>query len=236
MVIPALLITALIAQATAPQTTAAPLEMMTYQMVLLKKGPTPPPESAEARQKLADEHLGNLAELNRKRVNVLYGPVTDVGDLLGMAILAVSSADEAKKIFDADPLVKSGVMVAEVRPWMGPKDWFKLPASYDVMNPASQDHLVLGFLVRPSNLPALDPSQGQELQKKHLAYMEYLNAQGKLPAAGPFADNTSSRGLVIYRVKDVAEAKALAAEDPLVKAGRLELEAYPWMTLKGILK
>lgn len=49
-------------------------------------------------------------------------------------------------------------------------------------------------------------------------------------------DNTASRGLVIYRVKDVAEAKVLAAADPLVKAGRLELEAYPWMTLKGILK
>lgn len=49
-------------------------------------------------------------------------------------------------------------------------------------------------------------------------------------------DNTASRGLVIYRVKDVAEAKVLAAADPLVKAGRLELEAYPWMTLKAILK
>jgi uncharacterized protein YciI len=236
MMIPALLVTALLAQAAAPQAAPAPGEMMTYQMVLLKKGPTPAPESAEARQKLADEHLGKLAELNRKRVNVLYGPVTDVGHLLGMAILAVSSADEAKKIFDDDPLVKSGVMVAEVRPWMGPKDWFKLPASYDVMNPANQDHLVLGFLVRPSNAPTLDPATSQDLQKKHLAYMEYLNQQGKLPTAGPFADNTSSRGLVIYRVTDVDAAKALAAEDPLVKAGRLQLEAYPWMTLKGILK
>jgi uncharacterized protein YciI len=236
MIIPALFITALIAPTAAPQTAPPAGEMMTYQMVLLKKGPTPPPESPEARQKLADEHLGKLAELNRKRVNVLYGPVTDVGDLMGMAILAVSSADEAKKIFADDPLVKSGVMVAEVRPWMGPRDWFKLPGSYEVMSPANQDHLVLGFLVRPANAPTLDPATSQDLQKKHLAYMEKLNGEGKLPAAGPFADNTSSRGLVIYRVKDVAAAKALAAEDPLVKAGRLQLDAYPWMTLKGILR
>jgi len=54
--------------------------------------------------------------------------------------------------------------------------------------------------------------------------------------AGPFADNASARGIVVYRVRDVAEAKALAAEDPAVKAGRLVLEAYPWMTFKGILK
>ena len=45
-----------------------------------------------------------------------------------------------------------------------------------------------------------------------------------------------ARGIVVYRVKDVAEAQALAADDPAVKAGRLVLEAYPWMTFKGILK
>jgi uncharacterized protein len=66
--------------------------------------------------------------------------------------------------------------------------------------------------------------------------METLHAQGKLPVAGPFADDGPARGVVVYRVKDVAEAKALAAQDPAVKAGRLVLEAYPWMTFKGILK
>jgi uncharacterized protein len=70
----------------------------------------------------------------------------------------------------------------------------------------------------------------------HLAYMESLHAQGKLVAAGPFGDEGPARGIVIYRVKDVAEAKALAAEDPAVKAGRLVLDAWPWMTLKGILR
>jgi hypothetical protein len=51
-----------------------------------------------------------------------------------------------------------------------------------------------------------------------------------------FLDDTASRGIVIYRVRDVAEAMALAADDPVVKAGRLVLEAYPWMTLREILK
>jgi hypothetical protein len=37
-------------------------------------------------------------------------------------------------------------------------------------------------------------------------------------------------------VQDVPAAMALAAEDPAVKAGRLTLEAYPWMTFRGILK
>jgi hypothetical protein len=37
-------------------------------------------------------------------------------------------------------------------------------------------------------------------------------------------------------VKSVEEAKQLAAQDPAVKAGRLVIDARPWMTFKGILK
>ena len=87
-----------------------------------------------------------------------------------------------------------------------------------------------------STLGVSRSASADEIQKGHLAYMESLNKQGKLVMAGPFADNASARGIVVYRVRDVAEAKALAAEDPAVKAGRLVLEAYPWMTFKGILK
>ena len=45
-----------------------------------------------------------------------------------------------------------------------------------------------------------------------------------------------TRGLVIYRVASVDEAKQLAAGDPAVKAGRLVIDARPWVTFKGILK
>jgi uncharacterized protein len=233
MILPVLLSALLTAPVPAPQDTAQP-EMTTYQVVLLKKGANEPP-APEAMKKMLDEHLANLADLNRRRVNLLYGPVLDGGDLVGFAVFAVPNAEEARKAFAADPFVKAGVMVAEVRPWMGPKDWFQAPANYDVMNPDSLEPLVLGFLVR-GTAPAPDQAAGEAMQKGHLAYMESLHKQGKLPVAGPFLDDTPSRGIVIYRVKDVAEAKALAAEDPAVKAGRLVLEAHPWMTLKGILK
>ncbi|HUQ95525.1 MAG TPA: YciI family protein, partial [Bryobacteraceae bacterium] len=65
--------------------------------------------------------------------------------------------------------------------------------------------------------------------------------QGKLVMAGPFMPGPSGdagdwRGIVVYRVGSVAEAQQLAANDPAAKAGRLAIEARPWMTLKGILK
>jgi len=227
------LLLALLFAGGAPQDT--PLEMMTYQMVLLKKGPAAPPSSPADQKRMQDEHLANLAELNRKRINLVYGPILVESDIRGIAVLAVADADAARAQFANDPFVKAGVMTVEVHPWMGPKGWFHEPAGYDVTTPGNLEPLVLGFLVRGANTTQ-DSAAAAEIQKGHLAYMESLNKQGKLVMAGPFGDQGRARGVVVYRVKDLAEAKALAAEDPAVKAGRLALEAYPWMTFKGILK
>jgi uncharacterized protein YciI len=213
----------------------APMQMMTCQLVLLKRGPTPSPADPAAQKVLLDGHLAMLAEQNRRGINVVYGPILADGDIRGIGVLAVANADEAKAQFAADPFVKAGVMTPEVYGWMGPKGWFSRPASYDVSNPANLETLVFGFLVRGTNT-SQDKATATALQKEHLAYMDALHKQGKLVMAGPIVDGGEKRGVVVYRVKDVAEAKALAAEDPSVKAGRLTLEAYPWMTFKGILK
>ncbi len=227
------LLLALFFAAGVPQDT--PLEMTTYQMVLLKKGPSAPPSSPADQKRMQDEHLANLAELNRKGINLVYGPILVDSDIRGIAVLAVADADAARAQFANDPFVKTGVMTTEVHPWMGPKGWFHGPAGYDVTNPANLEQLVFGFLVRGANTTQ-DSAAAAQIQNGHLAYMESLNKQGKLVMAGPFADQGRARGVVVYRVKDLEEAKALAAEDPAVKAGRLALEAYPWMTFKGILK
>ena len=214
---------------------AAAQEMMTYQLVLLKKGPSAPPASEAEQKAMQDGHLAKMADMNRKGVNVVYGPILADADIRGIGVLAVSSADEAKAEFATDPFVKAGVMTPEIYGWMGPKGWFSKPASYDVSTPGNLEPLVFGFLVRGPNT-GQDKEAAAALQKGHLAYMDALHKQGKLVMAGPLVNGGERRGVVVYRVKDVAEAKALAAEDPSVKAGRLTLEAYPWMTFKGILK
>lgn len=204
-------------------------QMMTYQMVFLRAGPntSAPPADLEKMQR---EHLAHLTKLNKERINLLYGPFLDKGDLRGIAILDVKDADAAKHAFAEDPFVKSGHMVVDVKPWYGPRGWFSLPS-----DPPTPENLILGFLMRGSQT-SQPAAEAQEIQKGHLAYMDGLHKQGKLVAAGPFGDNSDMRGLVIYRVGSLDEAKQLAAGDPAVKAGRLVIEAHPWMTFKGILK
>jgi uncharacterized protein YciI len=225
---------ALSQHAPAPAAQEPKLEMMTYQMVFLTKGTAPEPKGAE-RQSIQQDHLARLAELNRQRVNLLYGPFLDDGDLVGIAILDVKDAAEAQRLFADDPFVKAGALSVSVRPWFGPKGWFHEPPDRDVNHPDATERLVFGFLVRGGSRSQSE-AEAEEIQKGHLAYMGELGKQGKLVAAGPFMDEGDARGIVIYRVPTVDAAQQLAAGDPAVKAGRLKLEARPWMTLRGILK
>lgn len=68
-----------------------------------------------------------------------------------------------------------------------------------------------------------------ELFKGHLANINRLAAEGKLAVAGPFGKNDKEfRGLFILNVTTVEEAKKLTDTDPVVKAGILIVEFFPW--------
>jgi uncharacterized protein YciI len=60
-----------------------------------------------------------------------------------------------------------------------------------------------------------------------------MGATGKLLVAGPFTDGGDLRGMFIFKCS-MEEAKAMAAEDPAVKAGRLVLEFHPWFAARGL--
>jgi hypothetical protein len=51
---------------------------------------------------------------------------------------------------------------------------------------------------------------------------------GDLVLAGPFLDKGELRGIYIFDVPTVEEARQLTATDPAIQAGRLEMELRPW--------
>ena len=212
--------------APAPQT---PSGMKTYQFVFLRTGPNKEVPPAEA-EKMQQGHLDGLVKLNRERINLLFGPILGQSDLRGIAVLDVSDAEAARKSFAGDPYIKGGHLVADVKPWLCETNRFSPPTT-----PLTPEPLVLGFLMKGPNRQQPE-DEAAKIQSGHLAYMEGLGKIGKLLVAGPFAEDSNWRGVVIYRVGTLAEAKELAAGDPAVKAGRLAIDAWPWMTFKGILK
>lgn len=70
--------------------------------------------------------------------------------------------------------------------------------------------------------------EADALQKAHMENIDRMAAEGKLVLAGPFLDDGDIRGLYIFNVPTVEEARALTASDPAIQAGSLEMELVPW--------
>jgi uncharacterized protein YciI len=99
------------------------------------------------------------------------------------------------------------------------------------------DRFSVVLLVLRPDAPELEPEAARALQDAHLAHLARLHEQGWLLAAGPLAFDDPDEplaGLSILGV-DVDEARALAEEDPAVRAGRFSARVYPWMVPAGAL-
>ena len=63
----------------------------------------------------------------------------------------------------------------------------------------------------------------------HMANIRRLSDEGKLVLAGPFGDKDGDwRGLFVFAVADVEEAKALVATDPVIIQGEMVAEYHSW--------
>ena len=67
-----------------------------------------------------------------------------------------------------------------------------------------------------------------EMFAGHFANINRLAAQGKLALAGPFDGIDGWRGLFIFAVKDIEEAKQLTATDPVIVKGEMIAEYHQW--------
>lgn len=92
------------------------------------------------------------------------------------------------------------------------------------------------FLVRGPKWSAEQTPQSEEIQKGHLAHLTQLGQEGKGLMGGPFEDAGDLRGILVVTAGSIEEAMALEESDPAVKAGRLAIEAHPWMTARKRIK
>lgn len=86
---------------------------------------------------------------------------------------------------------------------------------------------VMAFLKRGPNRDR-DSAEAYDLQKAHMDNISRLIEEGKMVLAGPFGGDGDLRGIFIFNVETVEEAKALTESDPAIQAGSLEMELIPW--------
>lgn len=126
------------------------------------------------------------------------------------------------------PLIFAATLLAQAQ---------SAPPSQPKAPPPNLEAYQLVILQRPEHPRDYPQEKLEEIQQAHLAHLRELAKAGKLLVAGPLDDQPDPRmrGIEIFRVGSLEEAKRLAADDPAVKAGRLEPVVMTWFTEKGAL-
>ncbi len=220
-------VAALAVMTPAQEKTEPQYKMVEFHMALLKRGPKY--EAAGMSKELQSEHIANVMSLLESGKAVIAGPLGDDGDIAGVFVFRAKSADEARAWAEADPAVKAGFFSAEMHPWWA-GDLMKKPSMPIKMTTTYIAFLTRGAKWTPEKTPATE-----ELQKAHLANINRLAETKKLVIAGPFGDNGQLRGIFVFKVGSIDEARTLTETDPAVQAGRLAIDVHPWMVPEGIL-
>lgn len=81
-----------------------------------------------------------------------------------------------------------------------------------------------------------DSAARMQLQMAHLKNITRLANEGKLVVAGPFMDDQPIKGIFIFNVESIEEAKTLTETDPAIKAGSLIMELHPFYCSAALME
>lgn len=121
-----------------------------------------------------------------------------------------------------------------------PDDSLKTTYNEELANEVGADdygmrQYVMAFLKAGPNRDQ-DSTRAAELQRAHLENIRRMAEDGDLIIAGPFLDDGEVRGIYIFAVETVEEARALTETDPAIQAGRLVMELHPWYGSAALMK
>ena len=136
-----------------------------------------------------------------------------------------------KKIFVILAAVSYGVAFAEE-----PK---RVPADPGLAKQLGADergmrkYVLVILKTGPSRVP--DGNARKEMFEGHFANMKRLAGEGKLVVAGPFGEKTDWRGMFVFAVDNVDDAKALVATDPVIKTGEMVADYHTLYASAGLM-
>jgi uncharacterized protein YciI len=204
-------------------------KLVEFHMAIMKRGPNWTKTPGTDAVKVQKDHVAYVQSLLESGQAVIAGPIKDESDIAAVYVFRAKTADEAKTWAMADPAVVAGHLIPEMHPW-----W-----SEDIMKKTSTPQKLttayLAFLTRGPKWTPQSTPETQEIQKNHLANIQRLADMKKLVVAGPFGDKGVLRGIFVFRVDSIEEARKLSETDPAVQAGRLALDIHPWLVPEGIL-
>jgi uncharacterized protein YciI len=206
------------------------LEMTTYVMGFLVKGPSWTQDVTPELEKLQQSHVEHIFSLINSNKAAIAGPLLDDQEIRGIIVFNTDSIELARTWESVDPAVQAGRLSMQFTKWFAGKGIMKHPDT-----PVVFTTYYFGLLKKgPKWTPALT-DEVKEIQLGHLANINAMAKTGKLVLAGPLIDGGENHGVFMFKTESPEEAQALCTFDPAVQAGRLIVALHPWMVTKGSL-
>jgi uncharacterized protein YciI len=96
------------------------MELSTYYICLLRKGPKWTSEETSEPDELQARHMEHIRSLVASGAKIAAGPVEDASDIRGFSIFRTATLAEAQALAEADPAVQAGRFIVELHPWRTP--------------------------------------------------------------------------------------------------------------------
>ena len=94
--------------------------MRSYVLAILKTGPKEAEITGDERKKMFEGHFANINRLATEGKLAIAGPFgKNEKTFRGLYIFNVKTVEEAQALVNTDPVIKSGMMIAELVPWYG---------------------------------------------------------------------------------------------------------------------
>lgn len=112
-----------------PVPLAPKMEFEKYYLVLLRRGPSWTPAQTPETENIQKEHLAHLWHMGELGKLVIAGPFDEQDDegYRGMCLYKTETREEARKLAEEDPAVKSGRLKVEVMAWYTQKGALAFP-------------------------------------------------------------------------------------------------------------
>lgn len=132
-------------------------------------------------------------------------------------------------------LILAGILASALLPSAAPAEEVAAKPAYDAAlaqrlgadQNGMREYVLVVLKTGPKRVP--DGEERDEMFAGHFANIERLSNEGKLVVAGPFSEDPDKwRGLFVFAVADVEEAKRLTRTDPVIVKGEMVAEYHRW--------
>lgn len=207
-----------------------------YVFTLLRKGPAWTPADTPEVRALQEKHLANIRRLGQEGKLAAAGPC-GAGDLRGVFVFATDSLEQARAWGETDPAVQAGRLRLEPHRFVGTPGIGR-NVEAETAKAGGQTQMAeyqLALIRLGQRYNAQEANENRALFMARNAWLEQLQASGKLALSGPFLDGGELTGILVLRAGSVEAARALLAGDPAVKTERFAFDVEPWWLAKGTL-